>query len=140
MGKGNKDTEHSTAGQATADASPSTTADTMEQRVVAFAEQLGRMAGTVQARAEGWMDRETLSREISSVRDAAVELLGQLAGGTTNASKVAKAQPTAAALQKASKRRSGGVVDAPGKKHREPMPRDPGGTIVGSQAAKMRSA
>ena len=140
MAKRNNDTEPTATGQSTADASRSPTADSLEQRVVAFAEQLGRMAGTVQARAEGWMDRETLSREVSSVRDAAVELLGQLAGGTTNASKVAKAQPTAAALRKASKGRSGGVVDAPGKKHRAPMPRDPRGTIVGSQAAKMRTA
>jgi hypothetical protein len=38
------------------------TADAMEQRVVAFAEQLGRIAGTFQAKAEGWMDREALKK------------------------------------------------------------------------------
>ena len=35
---------------------------------------------------------------------------------------------------------SGGVVDAPGKKHRKPMPTDPGANIADSQAAKMRTA
>ena len=56
------------------------TADAMEQRVVAFAEQLGRIAGTVQAKAEGWMDRDTLNKQIASVRDGAADLLEQLAG------------------------------------------------------------
>ena len=42
----------------TTSASGATTADAMEQRVVAFAEQLGRIAGTIQAKAEGSMDRE----------------------------------------------------------------------------------
>ena len=36
--------------------------------------------------------------------------------------------------------RSGGVVDAPGKKHRKPIPTDPGANIADSQAAKMRTA
>jgi hypothetical protein len=40
----------------------------------------------------------------------------------------------------AAKGRSGGVVDAPGKKHRKPMPTDPGANIVVSQAAKVRMA
>jgi hypothetical protein len=38
------------------------------------------------------------------------------------------------------KRRSGGVVDAPGKKHRKPIPTDPGTNIMDSQAEKMRTA
>jgi hypothetical protein len=37
-------------------------------------------------------------------------------------------------------RSSGGVVDAPGKKHRKPLPRDPGANLADSQAAKMRAA
>ena len=109
----------------------------MEQRVVAFAEQLGRIAGTVQAKAEGWMDREALTKQIASVRDGAAELLEQLAGGATKGSK--KKPDTTAALGK-TKGRSGGVVDAPGKKHRKPMPTDPSANIADSQAAKMRTA
>ena len=62
--------------------------------MVAFAEQLGRIAGTFQAKAEGWMDRETLNKQIASVRDGAADLLEQLAGGATKAS---KKKPAAAA-------------------------------------------
>lgn len=114
-----------------------TTTDAMEQRVVAFAEQLGRIAGTVQAKAEGWMDRETLSKQIANVRDSAADLLERLAGGATKAS---KKKPVAPAARGGNKGRSGGAVDAPGKKHRKPMRTDPAANIVNSQAAKMRTA
>ena len=105
--------------------------------MLAFAEQLGRIAGTFQAKAEGWMDREALNKQIASVRDGAAELLEQLAGGATKAS---KRVPAAAAARGKTKGRSGGVVDAPGKKHRKPMPTDPGANMAASQAAKMRTA
>jgi hypothetical protein len=82
------------------------------------------------------MDRDVLTKQIATVRDAAAELLEQLAGGTTKAS---RRNPAAAALGKA-KGRSGGVVDAPGKKHRRPMPADPRANVADSQAAKMRTA
>ena len=113
------------------------TKDAMEQRVIAFAEQLGRIYGTVQAKAEGWMDRETLNTQIASVRDGAADLLRQLAGGATKAS---KKKPAAAPARGETRGRSGGVVDARGKKHRRPMPRDPGANIADSQGAKMRAA
>ena len=121
----------------TTDVSGSTTADAMEQRVVAFAEQLGRIAGTFQAKSDGWLDREALTKQIASVRDGAAELLEQLAGGATKAS---KGVPGATAALGKTKGRSGGVVDAPGKKHRKPLRTDPGANMVDSQAAKMRTA
>ena len=114
-----------------------TPAETMEQRVAAFAEQLGRIAGTLHAKAEGWLDREALTKQIASVRDSAAELLEQLADSAT---KGAKSNPVATAALDTTKGRSGGVVDAPGKKHRKPMPTDPGANIADSQAAKMRMA
>lgn len=40
----------------------------------------------------------------------------------------------------AAKGRSGGVVDAPGKRHRKQAPADPGAKTANSQAAKMRTA
>src|SRR4051812_5616365 len=60
------------------------TSDPLEQRVVAFAEQLGRIVGTVQAKAEGWMDRDALNKQIASVRDNASELLEQMSDGVSN--------------------------------------------------------
>jgi hypothetical protein len=112
------------------------TAGTMEGRVLAFAEQLGRIAGTVQAKADGWLNREALTRQISGVRDGAAELLEHLGVGATRAKKAraAKASPRKA------KGRSGGVVDAPGKKRRKRLPADPDATVAASQAAKTRLA
>jgi hypothetical protein len=124
-------------GATTTNASGATTADAMERRVVAFAEQLGRIVGTIQAKAEGWMERETLHTQIASVSDGAAHLLEQLAGSTTKASNKKRA---AAAARSGNKGRSGGVVDAPGKKRRKRTPTDPGANIANSQEAKMRTA
>jgi hypothetical protein len=136
MVKRDNETTRTNGAMTTTAASGAPTADAMEQRVLAFAEHLGWIAGTFQAKAEGWMDRDALTKQIASVRDGAAELLEQLAGGTTKAS---KGSPAAAALGKA-RGRSGGVVDAPGKKHRKPMLADPRANVAGSQAAKMRTA
>ena len=111
------------------------TADTMEGRVLAFADQLGRIAGTVQAKSDGWLNRETLTRQIAGVRDGAAELLEHLGvGGTPGKKAPAKATP------RKTKGRSGGVVDAPGKKRRKRLPADPDATVAASQAAKARQA
>ncbi|MEO7272928.1 MAG: hypothetical protein ABIX28_07360 [Vicinamibacterales bacterium] len=112
-----------------------TTPETIEQRVVSFAQQLGRLAGTVQAKAEGWMDRDALNRQIASVRDGAADLLEQLARTATPSP-----EPAGSAPDRAVKKRSGGVVDAPGKKHRPPLPADPAANLAASQAAKLRTA
>ncbi|MEP6916690.1 MAG: hypothetical protein ABJC89_13650 [Acidobacteriota bacterium] len=136
MAKRDTGTKRTDDSNATASASGMTTAATLEQRVVAFAEQLGRIAGSVQAKTEGWMDRETLNKQIASVRDGAADLLEQLAGSATKGS---TNQPVATP-HGASKGRSGGMVDAPGKKHRKPLPSDPGANLAHSQAAKLRDA
>ena len=109
----------------------------IEKQVLAFAEQLGRIAGTVQAKAEGWIDREAVNKQIATARDAAADLLDQLADAA-NASR--KSTVEAARKSKDAKGRSGGVVDAPGKKHRKQPPSDPGANRADSQAAKMRTA
>ena len=109
----------------------------MEARLFAFAEELGRIAGTIQAKAEGWLDSDTLKQQIASVRDGASQLLDQFAGAATKARKETTA---AAAPRGKSKGRSGGVVDAPGKKHRKPTPSDPKTNTMRSQAAKLRTA
>ena len=134
MAKRDNGTKRANGGTRT-NASGATTADAMEQRVMAFAEQLGRMAGTIQAKAEGWMDRETLNRQIASVRDGAAHLLEQLAAATRAPKKKA-----AVTVARQGKGRSGGVVDAPGKKHRTAAPTDPDATIADSQADKIRMA
>lgn len=87
--------------------------DTLEQQVIAYAEQLGRFVGTVQAKAEGWLDPDVLRDQMSSVRDGATALLERLRATGGQAEGPAGGPKTG---------RSGGVVDAPGKKHRKPTP------------------
>jgi hypothetical protein len=106
-----------------------TTRDLIEQKVVAFAEQLGSLVGTVQAKAEGWLDRKALSQEVGRIRDSAAELLDQV-----NRESTATAAP----------RLSRGPVDAPGKRHRKPLPQErinklmgePRGKQMGQKSAK----
>ena len=112
----------------------------LEQQVVAFAEQLGRIVGTVQAKTEGWMDRDALNKQIASVRDGAADLLEQLSDGVTKLTKTAKKSAVNAASGAKSKGRSGGVVDAPGKKHRKPMPQDPRAKTADAKNSNMRSS
>jgi hypothetical protein len=118
--------------------SVATTADVLEERVLAFAEQLGRIAGTVQAKTAGWMDGDLLAQELARVRDGAADLLQQLTGNAPAVAK--KKRPGAGAALRSNKGRSGGVVDAPGKKHRPLMQSDPDASHAHSQAAKMRAA
>jgi hypothetical protein len=116
-------------------ASSASTVDSVEQRVVALAEQVGRIVGTVQAKAEGWFDRKALSEQFASVRDSAADMVKHLA----DAVKVSKpTQAKAADATQRSRGRSGGVVDAPGKKHRKPMPSTPGTKHSDTRIAKMK--
>ena len=121
----------------TAPTSGTPRADGLEERVLAFAEQLGRIAATVQAKTAGWMDGDALKKDLARVRDGAAALLQQL---TADAPPVAENRPSGEPAPGRSRGRSGGIVDAPGKKHRPPMPPDPGADRADSQAAKMRTA
>ena len=112
-----------------------TTTEGMEQQVLAFAEQLGRMAGTLQAKADGWIDREALNKQVAGLRKGAAQMLEQFAAG---AKRTSTKKP--AATPKATQGRSGGSVDAPGKKHRKPAPAGPAANRADSQAAKLRAA
>ena len=135
MAKRDNGTKRANRGTTKASASGAAPADPIEQRLVAFAEQLGRMVGTIQAKAEGWMDRETLNQQIVSVRDGAAHLLEQLADATK-----ATKTPAAVAARGGNTGRSGGTVDAPGKRHRKPTRNDPSANIAHSQADKLRTA
>ena len=61
------------------------TSDLIEEKLVAFAEQLGGVVGTVQAKAEGWLDRSALAKEIGRIRDNAADLLARWGKRTSRA-------------------------------------------------------
>lgn len=102
----------------------------IEPKLVAFAEQLGKLLGTVQAKADGWLDPKALKAEVVRIRDGAAELLDHMNREYTSALKagakaVAPVAPVAPKAPAASALRpSRGAVDAPGKRHRKPPPQE----------------
>ncbi|MEO8258223.1 MAG: hypothetical protein ABI868_12825 [Acidobacteriota bacterium] len=102
----------------------------VEQKFVALAEQMGRLIGTVQARAEGWLDPKYMRDQISRIQDGAADLLSHLGTG-------GKAADAPAALP--ARGRSGGKVDAPGKKHRPPPPALRQAKAAGDRVVKMKA-
>jgi len=133
--------------------------DSVEPMVIALAEQLGTFLGRVQAKADGWLENEALREQVTQIRDGAASLLkrvndasaaarssaapkrqereGESATNAIPAAKTATANPAAPAAA----RRSGGTVDAPGKRHRKPPPQqainkrmgEPGGKKAGQK-------
>jgi hypothetical protein len=93
--------------------------DPIDQRIVAFADQLGVFVGMVRAKGEIPHDRTVLTTELRRIRDSAVDLLAHLTRADTSQRKT-PAIPTAATVA----RRSRGPVDAPGKRHRKPQPQE----------------
>ena len=86
-----------------------------------FAARLGTLVGTVQAKTQGWLDRELLSGELTRIRDGASELLEQLTPAPLKRARTsAKVKPR----RKPVAQQSRGLVDAPGKRHRRPPPQE----------------
>jgi hypothetical protein len=104
----------------------------VEQKVVQFAEQLGRMIGTVRAKADGLLDRQALDTEITAIRDAASRLLEQVKGSGGAVTRAKSAAPVSTT------RRSRGAVDAPGKRHRKPAPSTRGAKHSDTRIAKVK--
>ena len=125
-------------------AKPGATGDVMEERLLAFADQIGTMIGAVQRRAEGWLEQEAVRAEVARVKDSASDLLeymNSLAPSLPGGEKGTPRRPQRSAVTRVSKR---GPVDAPGKRHRKPPPQergsrrmtDPQGSQTGPQKVK----
>ncbi len=110
-----------------------TTSDGVEPVLIALAEQLGTFLGRVQKKADHLLENEAVQQQVSQIRDGATQLLERVNRASADArksaakvstavkSKLLSAKP-AAPEAPARKPRSGGTVDAPGKKHRKPPP------------------
>ena len=129
-----------------------TTKTLVDQQVVELAEQLGWFLGTARAKADGWLESDRVRKELARIRDGATELLQHIdaasrsaqmtvvkavtAKPAASAKPVATAKPAATAQPAATAkpvataktaaqtalRPSRGLVDAPGKRHRQPPP------------------
>ena len=92
----------------------------ISSQVVALAEQLGRIAGTVEGTAENWLNRAKLADQLTRVRDGAATLLESLAGAAAKGRQEVQ-KDIAAHASKASD-----AAHAPGKRHRKPAPSERG--------------
>ena len=61
--------------------SPKSNSSDLSEQAIALAEQLGRFAGTVEGAAESWLNRQSLTDQLTRVRDGAAEMLESLASG-----------------------------------------------------------
>jgi hypothetical protein len=96
----------------------------VDPKLLQLADQLGTLLGTARAKADQWLDREALTKELGRIRDGAADLLAQV-NRAAAASRKAAAPPAAAAANPVAapvERASRGPVDAPGKRHRKPPP------------------
>ena len=71
---------------------------TLESAVVGFAEDLGKILGTTQAKAENWLNqRKQITQQLTQIRETANRYLRQLTGGegtgTGRAGRPSKGQP-----------------------------------------------
>ena len=100
--------------------------------VIALAEQLGSFLGRVQKKADGWLENEALATQVSQIRDGADPVVeagesrrrGGAEGGREVDANATKRQRPRKPTTRAAKGRSGGAVDAPGKRHRKPPPQE----------------
>jgi hypothetical protein len=111
----------------------STDQASLEDRMVAFAEQVGWIVGAAQTRTEGWLEHGRLAEQLARIRDEASSLLAQLpslpraARGRTASSRAARPAPV-------------DLVHAPGKRHRKPLPQQHGVKHSNQQVVKAKIA
>jgi hypothetical protein len=121
-------------------------ASDLGEQAIALAEQLGRIAGTIEGTAESWLSRQQLADQLTRVRDGATQMLEGLTAGAERGRKAAttalrgrgKAKTTkpapAAATRKADPSR------APGKRRRKPAPSVQRGKKSDERIPQLRTA
>ena len=105
------------------------------EQAVALAEQLGRIAGTIEGTAESWMNRQKLADQLTRVRDSATQMLEGLTGGVGAGRKAAQAK-----RRKSPARRQADPAHAPGKRRKKPAPSMKGVKKSDERIPKLRTA
>ena len=95
-------------------------ASDLGEQAIALAEQLGRIAGTIEGTAESWLKRERLAKQLTRVRDGATQMLEGLRRQPAPKKKAKRAKSAAAKFAALS------PAHAPGKRRRGPAPSTPG--------------
>ena len=120
---------------ATQDQKSDTETRELNSQALALAEQLGRIAGTLEGTAEAWLNRAAVTDQLTKVRDGATQLLNTLAGGAASARRAT--QKKTAAPNRSTRRVVGAAsadpAHAPGKAHRKAAP-----TVKGAKKSDQR--
>jgi hypothetical protein len=102
-----------------------------ESKLEAFAEDLGRLLGRAQVKAQGWLDqRKTIAEQLMQIRDAAEGLLGELAG------RAAQSARTARRGRPATRKASGPAASAASGKRKRTMSAEARAKISAAQRAR----
>src|SRR5581483_11327341 len=64
--------------------------DEIGSQLFAMAEQIGRMAGTIEGNAEAWLNRSSITDQLTRVRDTASQMLDRVSGGMTQGREAAR--------------------------------------------------
>lgn len=101
----------------------------IEERVTAFAEQVGWIAGFASAKTGQMLDRARLTEQLTRIRDDAAALLLRL-----------QAETAPVPTESSDPRNADVNVRAPGKRHRAPQPRQRGVKHSRQEIAKVKMA
>ena len=117
------------------------TKDVVEPMVVKLAGQLGTLLGRMRSKADGLVERAAVRKQVGQIRDGATQLMTRVnqAGAAvkkTVAKSMTAKKAKAKSTTRATKGRSGGVVDAPGKRHRKPPPQELFDPLLGKPMGK----
>lgn len=109
----------------------------LNSQALALAEQLGRIAGTLEGTAEAWLNRAAVTDQLTKVRDGATQLLNSLAGGAASGCQTAQKKSAEAAPNRSARRVAGAAsadpAHAPRKAHRKAGP-----TVKGAKKSDQR--
>jgi hypothetical protein len=121
------------------------TASSSEQKIEAFAEDLGRILGTARAKADSWLgQRQAIVKQLTQLRDEASSLLNQLGHQAAAAGKrgrrvadsfVAGYQKRGPGRPKGSKNKHG-IIIVSGKRRRRKMSAAARAKISAAQKAR----
>ena len=127
---------------ATDDQKPDTQTSELNSQALALAEQLGRIAGALEGTAEVWLNRASVTDQLTKVRDGATQLLNSLAGAAASGRRAVQRKVAPKPNRKA--RRSASATADPaharGKRHRKAAPSVRGAKKSDSRIPKMKTA
>jgi hypothetical protein len=107
------------------------------EQAIKLAEQLGRIAGTIEGSAESWLQRQQLADQLTRVRDGASRMLGAIARETRRRTTGKK---STARKKSPRARQASDPARAPGKRRRKPAPTMRGVKKSDEAIPKLRTA